>query len=164
MCTGYLLAVLLIHDILVCIRIRGSMPLTNGSGSFHFHHWPSRCQQKTNLQSFSAYYLLKSIFKDKKTKRRHKTVEIKIFLILFLLNDRRIRSRIQEAHKHVDPDSDPQHCLLEISRRWSILKGLDILSEITWYFANHTICGFDARTSPGESRRGLKQSTPRLKM
>ena len=41
-----------IHDILVWIRIRGSMPLTNGSrsgfgtGSCYFHHWPSRRQQK----------------------------------------------------------------------------------------------------------------------
>ncbi len=26
----------------------GSMPLTNGSGSCYFRHWPSRCQQKTN--------------------------------------------------------------------------------------------------------------------
>jgi hypothetical protein len=36
----YSLPVLRIHDILVCIRIRGSMPLTNGSGSgsFYFHH------------------------------------------------------------------------------------------------------------------------------
>ncbi len=46
-------AVFRIHDILVWIRIRGSMPLTNGSGcgsrSFYFHHWPSRCQQKTNF-------------------------------------------------------------------------------------------------------------------
>ncbi len=46
-------AVFRIHDILVWIRIRGSMPLTNGFGfgcgseSFYFHHWPSRCQQKT---------------------------------------------------------------------------------------------------------------------
>jgi hypothetical protein len=36
-----------IHDILVWIlirmRIRGSMPLTSGSGSFYFHHWPSIC-------------------------------------------------------------------------------------------------------------------------
>jgi hypothetical protein len=31
-------AVLRIRDILVWIRIRGSMPLTNGSGSFYFHH------------------------------------------------------------------------------------------------------------------------------
>ncbi len=39
--------VLRIHDILVWIRIRGSMPLTNGSrsGSCYFHHWPSRSQQ-----------------------------------------------------------------------------------------------------------------------
>ncbi len=51
--------VLRIHDILVWIRIpiRGSEPPTNGSGfgsgcgsgSFYFHHWPSRCQQKTNF-------------------------------------------------------------------------------------------------------------------
>ncbi len=57
-------AVLRIHDILVWIRIRirGSMPVTNGSGlgsglgsgsgSFYFQHWPSRCQQKTN-----SYYI-----------------------------------------------------------------------------------------------------------
>ncbi len=44
-----------IHDILVWIRIRGSMPLTNGSGSgfgsgsCNFRHWPSRCQEKTNF-------------------------------------------------------------------------------------------------------------------
>ncbi len=44
------LTVLQIHDILVWIRIRiriqGFMPLTNGSGSFYLHHWPSRWQQK----------------------------------------------------------------------------------------------------------------------
>ncbi len=40
-----------IHDIFVWIRIRGSMPLTNesGSGSFYFYHWPTSFQQKTNL-------------------------------------------------------------------------------------------------------------------
>ncbi len=53
-------SVLRSHDISVWIRIRGSMPLTNGSRSFYFHHWPSRCQQKTKLKkSFSAYYFLK---------------------------------------------------------------------------------------------------------
>jgi hypothetical protein len=31
-------AVLRIHDILVWVRIRGSMLLTNGSGSFYFRH------------------------------------------------------------------------------------------------------------------------------
>jgi hypothetical protein len=36
----YFFSVLRIHDILVWIQIRGSMPLTNGSGSgsFYFHH------------------------------------------------------------------------------------------------------------------------------
>jgi hypothetical protein len=45
-----------------------------------------------------------SFFKNKKYKRSHKTVGIKVFL-RFLLADRRIR--IREAQKHVDPDSDP---------------------------------------------------------
>ncbi len=36
------LPVLRIHDILVWIRIRGSMPLTNGSGSCYFCQWPSK--------------------------------------------------------------------------------------------------------------------------
>jgi hypothetical protein len=61
-----------------------------------------------------------SFFKDKKSKRSHETVRIKVFL-LFLLDDRRIQIRnrihtsdkwilIREAQKHVDPgvpDSDP---------------------------------------------------------
>jgi hypothetical protein len=54
-----------------------------------------------------------SFFKDKKSKKSNKTVEITFFLLL-LLDDRRIR----EAKKHVDPvepdpdsDPDPQHCL-----------------------------------------------------
>ncbi len=41
------------------------------------------------------------------------------FYLLFLLNDRRIRIRIQEAQNHSDPgdpdsDPDPQHCLPDI--------------------------------------------------
>ncbi len=56
---SYLKSVLRIPDIVVWIRIRGSMPLTNGSGSCYFRHWSSRCQQKTNLKkSFSAHYFL----------------------------------------------------------------------------------------------------------
>ncbi len=73
----YFLAVLRIHDILVWIRIqfriRGSMPLTNrsGSGSCYFRHWPSRRQQKTNsFYKFFCLLLVKGIFtsffKDKK--------------------------------------------------------------------------------------------------
>ncbi len=37
----------------------GYMFLTNRSGSCYFRHWPSRRQQKTNLNKFSAYYFLK---------------------------------------------------------------------------------------------------------
>jgi hypothetical protein len=37
-----------------------------------------------------------SFFKDKKSKRSHKTVGIKVFLIFFL-NDRRIRIRIHTS-------------------------------------------------------------------
>jgi hypothetical protein len=53
-------AVFRIHDILVWIRIRirESMPLTNGSGTFT------------------------SFFKDKKSKRSHKRVRIKVFLMI----------------------------------------------------------------------------------
>ncbi len=56
--------VLRIHDILVWIRIgiRGSMPLTNGSGSrsCYFFLRPSRCQQKLIfIFIFSAYYFFK---------------------------------------------------------------------------------------------------------
>jgi hypothetical protein len=38
------------------IRIRGSMPLTKGSGSCYFRHRPSRCQQKTNF--LTKFFLL----------------------------------------------------------------------------------------------------------
>ncbi len=59
-----------IHDILVRIQIRESMPLTNGSGSCYFRHWPSRRQQK--LICFKRFISLvlfegtfRSFFKDK---------------------------------------------------------------------------------------------------
>jgi hypothetical protein len=69
--------------------------------------------QKIIFKKFFSILLFEgtfiSFFKDKKSKRSHKTVEIKV-----LLNDRRIRIRIQEDQKHVDPvdpdsDPDPQH-------------------------------------------------------
>ncbi len=136
-------AVLRIHDILGWIRIRiwirESMPLTNGSGSgcgfgsCYFRHWPS--QDANKMQFFQKVFLLVTfwrytyiIFKDKKSKRSHKAVGIKVFLYFFLLGDRRIEIRIrihtsdwwiriQEVQKHVDPvdpnpdsDPDPQHC------------------------------------------------------
>jgi len=54
----YCKPVLGIHDILGWIRIRGSMPLTNGSGSgsCYFRLLPSRCQQKTNF--FTQFFCL----------------------------------------------------------------------------------------------------------
>ncbi len=47
------LAALRIRDILVWIRIRGSIPLTNGPGSGSWS-WPSRRQQK-NIFSFKVF-------------------------------------------------------------------------------------------------------------
>ncbi len=82
--------VLRIHDILGWIRIRGSMPLTNGSGfgSWYYRRWPSRCQQKTNF--FNTIFLLITfwsyiyiIFQRWKVKKSHKIVGIKVFLTIF---------------------------------------------------------------------------------
>ncbi len=59
-------------------------------------------------------------FSKKKSQKEVTKQSKSRFFLLFLLSDRRIRSRIhtsdywiriQEAQKHVDPDSDPQHCL-----------------------------------------------------
>ncbi len=98
-----------IHDILVWIRIRihihGSMPLTNGSGSCYFRHWPSRCQQKNNLKKgFSAYYFLKvhlhHFSKNKKSKKKSRNSRNQGFFLLFsvfLFDDRRIRTRIHTS-------------------------------------------------------------------
>jgi hypothetical protein len=75
-------------------------------------------------KSFSVLFLFDCsfilLFKDKKSKRSHKTVRIKVFLTI-LLDDSRIRIwihtsdywiRIREAQKHEDPvDPDPEHWL-----------------------------------------------------
>jgi hypothetical protein len=68
------------------------MPLTNGSGSgsCDFHHLPSRSQQKQIfVKKFFCILLFEgkfpSFFKDKKSKRSHKTVEIKAFLTIFAM-------------------------------------------------------------------------------
>jgi hypothetical protein len=85
--------VLRIRDILVRIRIRGSVPLTNGSGSCYFREWTSRRQQ--NIILFSLLFFegtFSSFFKDKR--HSHKTVGIKA--LLFLLGDRRIRIRTSD--------------------------------------------------------------------
>jgi hypothetical protein len=55
-------AVLRIYDILVRIRIRGSMPLTNGygsgSGSCYFSHWPQDANKKLIFSQFFCLFLL----------------------------------------------------------------------------------------------------------
>ncbi len=53
-----------IHDILVWIqiRIRGSMPLTHGSGSCYFRNWPSRRRQKANFKKRFFCLLLMYIY------------------------------------------------------------------------------------------------------
>jgi hypothetical protein len=54
-----MLSVLWICDILVRIRIIGSIPLTFGSGSCFFHQWLARCQLKIIYSKFFAYIFLK---------------------------------------------------------------------------------------------------------
>jgi hypothetical protein len=91
-----LISVLGIRDILVRIRILGSVPLTNAS-VFRMQIW--KAQKHTDpmdLDVDSQRWSFTSFFKDKKSQRSYKTVEIKVFL-LFLLDDGRIRSQIRSG-------------------------------------------------------------------
>ncbi len=99
------IAVFRIRDISVWIRIRirGSMRLTNGSGSgfrcgsgsrsCYFRYWPSWRQKKLSKKKNFCLLLFEgtftSFFNNKKSKRSHKTVGIKVFLTI-LLDDRRM--------------------------------------------------------------------------
>ncbi len=114
-------AVFRIHNILVWIRIRGSMPLTNGSGSCYFRHWPSRCQQKTNfLKSFFAYYFLKvhlhhfSKIKSPKEVTNSRNQGFTYYFCLLIEESGSIPltngSGSGKPKKHVDPD--PEHWIL----------------------------------------------------
>ncbi len=105
-------AVLRIHDILVWIRIRirGSIPLTNGSGSgsFFFHHWPSICQQETKFKknvflhiNFWMYFYI--IFQRWKVKTKSQNSINQSFSYYYCLMS----------------DPDPQHWL--ILRFWNNL-------------------------------------------
>ncbi len=106
-----------IHEILVRIRIRGFISLTNGCGSGYADPDPAifvSDHQDVNMFFFAFEGIFTLFFKDKKSYRSHKTVGINVFLIIFvdpyssfwLLNP----ERIQEAQKHMDPtDPDPQH-------------------------------------------------------
>jgi hypothetical protein len=73
--------VLLIRDILVRIRIRGSVPLTNGSGSGSAIFDLQDANQKFFL--FKVFFFLLHHFSKKKCQRSHKTVGIKVFLTIF---------------------------------------------------------------------------------
>ncbi len=81
-----------------CHKCSGSVPLTNGSGSWSFRQWPSRCQQKFLffLNCF-AFYLSKGKFTSFYTDKSHEefTEQLKsMVFLLFLLDDGRIRIRI----------------------------------------------------------------------
>jgi hypothetical protein len=62
--------------------------------------------------SFPSYYFT-SLFKDKKSKRSHKTVRLKVFLTILLDNRRMIEgfgsTPLTKTQKYVDP-VDPEHC------------------------------------------------------
>ncbi len=92
-----------IHDILVWIRIRGSMPLTNGSGSGS----PDPSIFIIDLLYIFCILLFEvaftSFFKDKKSKRSNKTVKIKVFLTTFALWQKDPDPYLWR----MDPDPDP---------------------------------------------------------
>jgi DNA-directed RNA polymerase subunit E'/Rpb7 len=76
-----------IHDILVWIRIRGLMPLTNRSGSIFVIDRQDANKKLISKKMFFCLILFedtfKSFFKDKKSQRSRKTVRIKVFLTIF---------------------------------------------------------------------------------
>ncbi len=77
----------------VRIRIRESVPLTNGfgsaSGSWYFRQWSSRLQQQKNLSKFFCLLLfdatLTSFFKDKKSKKQSQNSRNQGFSCYFCL-------------------------------------------------------------------------------
>jgi hypothetical protein len=97
-----------IRDKMVRIRIRGSVPLTYGSGSesksdswsgsCSFHQWFSRCQQKRSFfpKFLSYYHFLKVHLHQSSEIKSNKevTVEIKVFPT-FLLNNGSIQIRLE---------------------------------------------------------------------
>ncbi len=91
-----------------CFRIRGFVPVTNGSGSWYFRQWPS---------SFFADYFLKLHLHHFSKIKSHKEVtkqQESRFFLLFLFDYRRIRILLPMdpdpgAQKLTDPaDSAPE--------------------------------------------------------
>jgi hypothetical protein len=97
-------SVLWINEILVRIRIRGSIPLTNGSGSCSFRQLPSRCSQKI----FFLYFLYLHHFSKIKS---HKEVTKHLTNVFGPSGSISQRSRSGRPENiHMDPaDPDPQH-------------------------------------------------------
>jgi hypothetical protein len=58
--TGITQALFSVHDFLIRIRIRGSVPLDYGSRSCYFLQWLSRCQQKTSFLLITVPVINKS--------------------------------------------------------------------------------------------------------
>ncbi len=91
LCTLYsILPVLWIRDILVPIRIRGSVPLTSGSGSCFFRQWLTSCQQKISylFKVFFPYYFLKLYFHQSskiKIKKKSQNSRNQVFLLVSYL-------------------------------------------------------------------------------
>ncbi len=97
-----------IQDILV--RIRGSLPVTNGSGSGYwsryFRHWPSRRQQKTRNKGFSNYFCL--MIKGTgfgSGSRRPKNIRIRIRNASFLYKNK-VNSVVSKLWKRTNPNPD----------------------------------------------------------
>jgi hypothetical protein len=97
-------SVLRIRDILVRIQIRGSVPLTNGSGSapaIFVIDLQDGNKKQFSFPCFSAYYFSKvhshHIFKDKKSyKEVTKKKESRRGYLIFLLDNRSIRVRTSD--------------------------------------------------------------------
>ncbi len=107
--------VLRIHDILVWIRIRGSMPQTNGSGfgsrsgSSYFRHWPAN--KKQIKKKFFAYYFLKvHLHHFSKIKGQKEVVGIKVFFYFCMMMKGSGAESGSGSMSLPNPDPDPQHC------------------------------------------------------
>jgi hypothetical protein len=93
-----------IRDILVRIRILGSVPLTNEPELFSFKTF------KEATKVFFAFYFLKLHLHNFSNIESYKKVKKTVVNKVFLLDDGRFQIptfyyRIREAQKHTDPES-----------------------------------------------------------
>ncbi len=98
-------SVLRIQEILVRIRIRGFIPLTNLSGSCYSSVLFFKTSKKNfSFSKFLCLYFLKIHLHNFSNIKSHKVTkqQVSMFFLLFLLDDRRIRIRI----------TDLQNCFL----------------------------------------------------